>query len=119
MTICYDLRFPELYRRLVEAGARLLLVPSAFTQATGEAHWSVLLRARAIENQSYLVAPAQCGQHANGRTTYGHSMIVDPWGEVLAELAEGAGVTVAEIDVDRLEKIRKNFPSLTHRRGFR
>lgn len=119
LTICYDVRFPELYRKLVEAGARLLLVPSAFTKSTGEAHWRVLLRARAIENQSYLVAPAQCGEHDNGRSTYGYSMIVDPWGEVIAELADGPGVIMAEIEVNRLTKIRDNFPSLSHRRSFR
>jgi nitrilase len=114
LSICYDLRFPELYRAL--GPVDLLTVPSAFTVPTGEAHWEVLLRARAIENQAYVLAPAQGGTHASGRRTYGHSMIIDPWGQVLGELAEGPGVVVAEIDRERLSAVRTSLPALEHRR---
>lgn len=116
LSICYDLRFPELYRRLVEAGAELLCVPAAFTARTGEAHWAALLRARAVENQCHVLAAAQVGRHDSGRQTWGHSMIVDPWGEVLAERADGEGHAIAAIDPQRLAQVRASFPSLAHRR---
>ena len=113
LSICYDVRFPELYR---SAGAvDAWFVPSAFTAVTGAAHWETLLRARAIENQCYVVAPAQGGLHANGRRTHGHSMIVDPWGEVLAVRPEGAGVVLAEVDSARLAEVRKSLPALENR----
>jgi len=114
MSVCYDLRFPELYRRL---GADLLLVPSAFTHPTGEAHWELLLRARAVENLAYVCAPAQGGRHENGRRTWGHSMVVDPWGAVLAERREdGAGVVFADLDAARLAQVRAQLPALDHRK---
>lgn len=116
LTICYDLRFPELYRHLIEEGASILLVPSAFTKVTGRAHWEPLLRARAIENLAWVIAPAQGGYHANERETWGHTMIVDPWGTVLAEQENGSGVVVGDLDPDRLGNTRKNFPVLEHRR---
>ena len=112
MSVCYDLRFPELYRRL---GADLLLVPSAFTWVTGQAHWEVLLRARAIENLAFVLAPAQGGTHENGRRTWGHSMVVDPWGEVLAARGTGAGVVLAQLDAGRLAQARRQLPALEHR----
>ena len=113
LSVCYDLRFPELYRAL---DAELLLVPSAFTYVTGEAHWELLLRARAVENLAYVCAPAQGGLHENGRRTWGHSMVVDPWGEVLAQRAQdGAGVVIAEIDAGRLAQVRAQLPALDHR----
>jgi nitrilase len=116
LSICYDLRFPELYRRLVGEGAELFSVPAAFTFATGTAHWHTLLRARAIENLAYVIAAGQHGTHPNGRTTFGHSMIVDPWGQVVAELESGDGVVVAEIDPARTHRLREEFPVLRHRR---
>ncbi len=116
LSICYDVRFPELYRRLVDAGATVLAVPSAFTVPTGRDHWHVLLRARAIEAQSYVLAAAQWGSHGHGRTTYGHALIVDPWGTVLAECPDGEGIAVAEIDPARTTRIRATLPSLAHRR---
>ena len=116
LSVCYDLRFPELYRALAKAGAQILSVPSAFTQRTGEAHWDVLLRARAVENQCYVVAPGQWGQHPGGRRTYGHSLIADPWGRVLAQRPEHEGVVCAEVPREALEKIRRSFPVLDHRR---
>jgi predicted amidohydrolase len=112
LSVCYDLRFPELYRRLQ---ADVLLVPSAFTYVTGEAHWALLLRARAVENLAYVVAPAQGGSHENGRRTWGHSMVVDPWGVVLAQREEGAGVVLAELDAARLAQVRSQLPALDHR----
>ncbi|MBB1652646.1 MULTISPECIES: carbon-nitrogen hydrolase family protein [Delftia] len=115
LSVCYDLRFPELYRRLAEQGADLLLVPAAFTHITGLAHWEVLLRARAIENQAYLLAPAQGGHHENGRRTWGHSLLADPWGMVLAQQAEGAGVVLGEIRRERLAHVRRQLPALEHR----
>ncbi|MBV8975980.1 MAG: carbon-nitrogen hydrolase family protein [Alphaproteobacteria bacterium] len=118
LTICYDLRFPQLYRRLAKAGAFLLTVPSAFTETTGKAHWHVLLRARAIENGSFVLAPAQGGTHANGRSTYGHSLIVAPWGEVLAEAGTEPGVIVADIDPQASAAARSRVPSLAHDRDF-
>jgi hypothetical protein len=118
MTVCYDLRFPHLYRQLSHAGAGFLTVPSAFTKPTGEAHWHVLLRARAIETGSFVFAPAQGGTHENGRETYGHSMIIDPWGEVLAEAATDSCVILAEIDPARINEARSRIPSLTHDRAI-
>ncbi|MEX0994767.1 MAG: carbon-nitrogen hydrolase family protein [Balneolaceae bacterium] len=115
LSICYDVRFPELYRKLTELGARVLTVPSAFTRPTGEAHWEVLLRARAIENTAYVFAPAQTGKHGRKRTTYGYALIADPWGTVLADAGTEPGVALAEIDLGRLESIRKKLPSLSHR----
>jgi predicted amidohydrolase len=113
MSVCYDLRFPELYRRL---GADLLLVPSAFTHVTGQAHWEPLLRARAIENLAYVVAPAQGGVHENGRRTWGHSLVVDPWGTAVAQReADGEGVVVATLDAQRLAQVRGQLPALQHR----
>ena len=118
LSICYDLRFPELYRALgAPAPCDLLCVPSAFTYPTGEAHWELLLRARAVENQAYVIAAAQGGRHENGRRTWGHSMIVDPWGVVLACLAEGEGVVSAELDVERIADVRRRLPALAHRRA--
>jgi nitrilase len=116
LSVCYDLRFPELYRALCSPPCDLLCVPSSFTHITGLAHWELLLRARAVENQCYVIAPAQGGVHENGRRTYGHSMIVDPWGEVLAQRDEGVGVVMAEIDLDRITAVRTQLPALQHRR---
>jgi predicted amidohydrolase len=112
-SVCYDLRFPELYRQL---GADILLVPSAFTYTTGQAHWEVLLRARAIENQAFVIASAQGGTHENGRRTWGHSMVIDPWGEVMAMQSTGSGVVLADLDVERLRSVRQQLPALQHRR---
>lgn len=115
LSICYDLRFPELYRKLNEMGADVFSVPAAFTWVTGDAHWHTLLRARAIENLSYVIAPGQFGQHSDGRSTYGHSMIIDPWGQILAEAAEGNCVIIAELDLNLPHKLRREFPALDHR----
>ncbi|OJX34040.1 MAG: acyltransferase [Burkholderiales bacterium 68-12] len=115
LSVCYDLRFPELFRAHARAGADLLLVPSAFTHTTGQAHWEVLLRARAIENQAYVLAPAQGGRHETGRRTWGRSMLVDPWGEVLALQAEGPGLVVGTLDAQRLQQVRTQLPALAHR----
>jgi predicted amidohydrolase len=114
LTICYDLRFPELYRALAKGEAKVIFVPSAFTSYTGQAHWETLLRARAIENQVYVVAPDQFGKNPKSFETHGHSMIVDPWGRIVAELADGPGVAIAEIDLDYLMKVRAELPALTH-----
>lgn len=114
LSVCYDLRFPELYRQLALKGAELFTVPSAFTAVTGIAHWEVLLRARAIENLCYVLAPNQGGLHASGRQTYGHSMIVEPWGKILGEQEEGAGIVVADIDLQRLQQLRRQFPCHEH-----
>lgn len=116
LAVCYDLRFPELFRDLSRQGMEILVLPSAFTAKTGAAHWEVLVRARAIENQCYVIAPNQGGFHLNGRETYGHSMIVDPWGTVLTRLPHGPGVVSAEIDLELLYRIRGAFPALRHRR---
>lgn len=116
LSVCYDLRFPELYRGLADRGAEIVTVPSAFTATTGQAHWEPLLRARAIENQCYVVAPGQWGNHPSGRETHGHSMIVDPWGRIIAQQDGGNEVIVADIELDRLADIRGRFPALTHRR---
>jgi predicted amidohydrolase len=115
LTICYDVRFPYLYQALVDRGAIAISVPSAFTATTGAAHWHTLLRARAIETQCYVLAPAQHGQHNEKRRSYGHSVIIDPWGEIIAELAEGDGVVSAEIDPARVRQVRRELPSLQHR----
>ena len=115
LSVCYDLRFPELYRQMVLQGAQLFAVPAAFTAITGKAHWNVLLRARAIENLCYVLASNQGGQHENGRKTYGHSMVIDPWGRVIAQQRVGAGMIIADIDLAMLSKTRQRFPSLEHR----
>ena len=117
LSVCYDLRFPELYRALMQPPCDLLSVPSAFTYPTGAAHWEMLLRARAVENQCYVIAAAQGGTHENGRRTYGHSLIVDPWGEIVAiRREEGEGVVVAELDAARMASVRMQLPALAHRR---
>jgi nitrilase len=115
LSVCYDVRFPELYRRLSAAGAQILSVPSAFTSPTGRAHWETLLCARAIENLCYVIAPAQSGFHPNGRETYGDSMIVDYWGRILRRLPRGRGCIVAEVDPGQQAQVRENFPALQHR----
>jgi predicted amidohydrolase len=117
LSICYDLRFPELYRRLaVQGDARVLVVPAAFMLHTGRDHWEVLLRARAIENQCYVVAAGQIGDHEPGRTCFGRSMIIDPWGTVLAQAPDTVGMVTADLDLARLEQIRSELPSLANRR---
>lgn len=116
MSICYDLRFPELYRKLSEQGAQVLFIPSAFTALTGKAHWDALTRARAIENLSYVVAPAQTGSPYPGRLTHGHTRIIDPWGRILAERPAGPGVAWADLNFQELERIRRELPALKHRR---
>jgi predicted amidohydrolase len=116
MTICYDLRFPELYRKLSERGVRVVTVPAAFTLTTGKDHWHVLLRARAIENQVFVIAAAQHGKHPRGRQTYGKSLIVDPWGDVLAQCAEGEGFATARLDFSAQDRVRASLPCLSHRR---
>jgi predicted amidohydrolase len=113
LSVCYDLRFPELYRALEQPD--LILVPSAFTATTGQAHWETLLRARAIENLCYVLAPAQGGKHENGRATYGHSMLIDPWGEVVASRGEGPGVVIGDVDLARIADVRASLPALAHR----
>ncbi len=116
LSVCYDLRFPELYRVLSKNGAELLTVPSAFTKTTGKDHWYPLLKARAIENTSYVLAPAQTGLHGKNRKTFGHSLIIDPWGTVLADAGEETGVVYAKSDPQRLDEVRRSIPSLKHRR---
>jgi predicted amidohydrolase len=116
LSICYDLRFPELYRRLAFAGARIIMLPSAFTFPTGEAHWEPLVRARAIENQAYVIAPAQFGPNLYGYSDYGNSMIVDPWGRVLARAADQEGVVIAPIDLEYQDRVRSELPALKHAR---
>lgn len=116
LAVCYDLRFPELFRQLMENQVEIIAIPSAFTATTGKAHWEVLLRARAIENLCYVIAPNQGGFHVNGRETYGSSMIVNPWGEVLQRLASGAGFVLAEIDRENQSTLRSTFPVLQHQR---
>lgn len=115
LSVCYDVRFPELFRRLSTAGAQILTVPSAFTGPTGRAHWEILMCARAIENLCYVVAPAQSGFHPNGRETYGDSLIVDYWGRVVQRLPRGRGCIVAQLDLERQAEVRRNFPALEHR----
>lgn len=114
MSICYDLRFPYLYRKLAQAGARILTVPSAFTRPTGEAHWHILLRARAIETGCFVLAPAQTGIHPSGRRTFGHSLAVDPWGRILADGGTSVGVINTELDLDEVDRVRRSIPSLGH-----
>jgi predicted amidohydrolase len=116
LAICYDLRFPALFERLSEAGAQMISVPAAFTVPTGKAHWEVLLRARAIEAGLFVVAAAQSGEHEDGRRTYGHSLVVDPWGEVLLNMEERIGVGFAEVDLSRIEDVRQRLPAMSHRR---
>ena len=116
LSVCYDLRFPELYRKLSEKGATMLTVPAAFTLATGKDHWEVLLRARAIENQCYVLAPAQQGKHPKDRMTWGHAMLVDPWGLVTARCSEGEGIATGEVDLEYVAKVRRSLPALQHRR---
>jgi len=116
LSVCYDLRFPELYRALAKKGATIFSIPSAFTKVTGLAHWDVLLKARAIENLAYVLAPNQGGHHDNGRDTYGHSAIIDPWGKTEASLQEGAGLITASIDLKRVQTLRKEFPCVEHHR---
>ncbi len=118
MTICYDIRFPHLYRKLAQAGAKFLSIPAAFARPSGKAHWHVLMRARAIENGCYVFAAAQCGEHGGGRSTYGHSLIVDPWGEILADGGTEIGFVLAEIDTSLVDKVRQKIPSLTHDRDY-
>jgi len=116
LSVCYDLRFPELYRQMADRGVRWIAVPSAFARETGKDHWEVLLRARAIENQAFVLAPAQCGHHSEDRASYGRSMIVDPWGLILAQAADRPAAVVAECDLADLERIREGLPALRHRR---
>ena len=118
MSVCYDVRFPHLYRDLAQAGAKILAVPAAFTRKTGQVHWHVLLRARAIENGCFLMAPAQCGDHEDGRKTYGHALIVAPWGEVLADAGEEPGMAIAEIDMGEVARVRGMVPSLSNDRDY-
>lgn len=118
MSICYDIRFAALYNILSQAGAQIAVVPAAFTKPTGKAHWHILLRARAIENAMFIVAAAQCGQHADGRQTYGHSLVVDPWGEVLLDMGQDIGLGYADIDLERITEVRNQLPVLDHRRSI-
>jgi len=116
LAICYDVRFPELFRQLRAEGAELISLPSAFTKVTGAAHWDILIRARAIENQVFMLAPNQCGVHADGRETWGHSMLVDPWGKVLAQQSTGVGIASATLDMKALAAVRENMPVVAHNR---
>lgn len=116
LAICYDVRFPEMFRAMQAEGVEIIALPSAFTFTTGAAHWEILVRARAIENLSYVIAAAQTGTHANGRKTYGHSMIVNPWGDIKASLPQGTGAIIAEIHLDYLRQVREEFPVLSHRK---
>lgn len=118
LSICYDLRFPHLYRSLAKAGADVLMVPAAFTRITGQAHWHVLMRARAIETGSFVLAAGQCGDHEDGRKTYGHSLIVNPWGEVIADAGDAPGIVLADIDLAEVDKARSQIPALSHDRDF-
>lgn len=114
MSICYDVRFPYLYRTLAQSGAQILFIPAAFTMFTGELHWEVLLRARAIENGAFVIAPAQCGYHGGDRHTYGHSMIIDPWGKIITEAKDSPTILYADIDINEVAKARAAIPSLKH-----
>lgn len=116
LTICYDLRFPELFRQMLDQGAEIFSVPSAFTATTGKVHWEILLRARAIENLAYVIGAGQGGSHSSGRETYGDSIVIDPWGEIINRLARGPGIVIADIDRLRLEKLRRSLPSIEQRR---
>ena len=118
MTVCYDVRFPHLYRALAKAGAGILSIPAAFTVPTGEAHWHVLLRARAIENGCFVIAPAQTGTHSGGRKTYGHALIVDPWGKIIAEAGGDTGIIMGDIDLNQIDQVRGRLPSLGHDRDY-
>ena len=118
LSVCYDMRFPDLYRALTNAGATMLLMPAAFTVPTGQAHWHVLLRARAIEAGCFVIAAAQTGRHEDGRETYGHSLVIDPWGEVLLDMGEKAGLALAEIDLSRVEEVRGRVPVIANRRNL-
>ena len=118
LSVCYDLRFPHLYRTLAKSGAVIFTIPSAFTETTGKAHWHTLLRARAVENGCFVIAPAQGGKHANGRSTYGHSMIVGPWGDIFAETGTEPGFITADIDLEQVAAVRARVPSLQHDRPF-
>ena len=118
LTICYDLRFPHLYRDIAKLGAQIITVPSSFTVPTGEAHWHVLLRARAIESGCFIIAPAQHGLHEDGRETYGHSLIIDPWGNILAEKPEETGIILADLNLDLVESVREKIPCLQHDRPY-
>jgi predicted amidohydrolase len=118
LTVCYDLRFPQLYRTLARAGAWYLTIPSSFQRITGEAHWHTLVKARAIENACFVFAPAMCGEHPGNRTTYGHTLVVDPWGEVLADGGEAPGIVYAQVDPARVEEVRRMLPCLEHDRDF-
>ena len=118
MTICYDLRFPDLFRALSDAGARIMSVPASFTRPTGAAHWHVLLRARAIEAGGFVIAAAQTGVHADGRETYGHSLVVDPWGEVLLDMGEGTGIGYVDLDLAVIDRVQARVPALRHRRAI-
>ena len=116
LSICYDLRFPELYRKFADLNADFLLIPAAFMKVTGKAHWDILLRARAIENTCFVIAAAQCGKHNENRSSYGHSLVVDPWGDVVIDMGEEGGVGIVEIDVEKIKEIRRKLPCLTHKR---
>ena len=118
LSVCYDLRFPDLYRALTNAGVTMLLVPAAFTVPTGQAHWHVLLRARAIEAGCFVIAPAQTGRHEDGRETYGHSLVIDPWGDILLDMEEKAGLALADIDLSRVEEVRGRVPAIANRRDI-
>lgn len=118
LTICYDLRFPALFERLSDAGAQVIAVPAAFTVSTGEAHWHVLQRARAIEAGVFVAAAAQSGVHEDGRSTYGHSLLVDPWGEILLDMGKGTGVGFAELDLEKVDEVRRRVPAISHRRAI-
>lgn len=118
LSVCYDMRFPDLYRALTDAGATVLLIPAAFTVPTGQAHWHILLRARAIEGACFVIAAAQTGQHVDGRETYGHSLIADPWGEVVLDMDTQAGLALADIDLSRIEEVRGRVPAIANRRSI-
>lgn len=118
LSVCYDLRFADLYRSLTDHGARMIAIPAAFTVPTGKAHWHVLMRARAIESAAFVVAAAQVGHHEDGRETYGHSLVIDPWGEILLDMEDEAGIGFAEIDMARVEEVRRRIPVIAHRRIF-
>ena len=118
LSICYDLRFPGLYEALTNAGAEILAIPAAFTVPTGLAHWEILLRARAIEAGAFVVAAAQHGQHQDGRSTYGHSMVVDPWGKILLDMGEGNGVDFCDLDLSRVAEVRARIPAVANRKSF-
>ena len=118
LTVCYDVRFPDLYRGLSDAGATVLLVPAAFTVPTGKAHWHTLLRARAIEAGAFVIAPAQVGRHQDGRHTYGHSLVIDPWGDVRLDMADAPGLAFADLDLGRVDDVRARIPALAHRRAL-